>query len=59
MKLYVMNYIIGEKMKKKNLFQVVISILTLLVVFIGPVKAVFAADDVDAKNVDVTINKRI
>ncbi|MDN6030071.1 MAG: pilin N-terminal domain-containing protein, partial [Lactococcus plantarum] len=46
-------------MKKKNLFQVVISILTLLVVFIGPVKAVFAADDVDAKNVDVTINKRI
>lgn len=47
------------KMKKKNLFQVVISILTLLVVFIGPVRTVFAADDVDAKNVDVTINKRI
>ncbi|HFI0736519.1 TPA: pilin N-terminal domain-containing protein [Streptococcus suis] len=46
-------------MKKKNLFQVVISILTLLVVFIGPVRTVFAADDVDAKNVDVTINKRI
>ncbi|WP_333564843.1 SpaH/EbpB family LPXTG-anchored major pilin [Streptococcus parasuis] len=42
-------------MKKKNLFQVVISILTLLVVFIGPVRTVFAADDI----VNVTINKRI
>ncbi|HFI0792645.1 TPA: SpaH/EbpB family LPXTG-anchored major pilin [Streptococcus suis] len=46
-------------MKKKNLFQVVISILTLLVVFIGPVRTVFAADDIESKLVDVTINKRI
>ena len=46
-------------MKKKSLLQAVIAVLTLLAVFVVPVKAVFAADDITTENVNVTINKRI
>lgn len=46
-------------MKKKSFLQFMIAALAVLAIIIVPIKSVFAADDIDAKTVNVTLNKRI